>query len=1318
MSRSAISKRACLRVAAACALAAVAALLTLVPAASADVTVCAAGSEAGQCNQPKGVAVDFETGRVYVADNANNRIDVFKETGEFEFAFGWGVDTGTTELQTCTAASSCQAGLSGSEAGQFGAEVPLSFTTLLIAVDNGAASSSHHDIYVAEPVNNRVQKFSPSGAFLGSFGSEGSGPGQFEDEGIRGVGVTAAGVVYVADSKHSGEPGDSCGGEGRTKRVQKFEGSGALIGASEVTDVPCVDLSSFAVDSTGDFYLGNSAPAQSLRKYEASEPIATPIYEKEAGIAEWALAVDASDNLYAAQGESRKNESSLYSIFTIAKYTPAGTLLRRYGYGSIDTDASVKGLAARHTAAGDVYESERDKGEGLGNKVKYLAEAAAGPLFVPQSVEAAPIGNTKATLNAEINPEGKATDYQIEYVTQKSFETEGGWSSPKAKSTEPTPLGAEDFSLHYVNTQIGCASATRALIEAEECLSPETEYRFRVKASNPDGEGNSPIEGAFKTKQPLELGAAWSSEVGTDVARISAEVNPLTIAASGYFQVVDDAHFKASGFAAASDVPDVAHGQAPISFGNGESPAIRSALLSPLPAGTIYHYRLIATDIVLEPATFIGEAHSFTTFEANAAPPCANDPFRIGPAAFLPDCRAYEMVSPLDKESGDIKALGEATTALPAVLEQSSVDGGRLAYGTYRAFGDAPSAPYTSQYIASRGQGGWASHAISPLQARQAGEVTSRLDTEFKLFSPDLCEAWLRGTSDPPLTEDAATGYYDLYRRQDDECGGPQYEALTTLAPTSGFLAGLELQGASADGSAAVYVADGSLATASPSAAPQPGSCASNGLNCNLELYYRRAGSPLRYVCVLPNGISITGGCSAGTNADDHGQGRRSSYRHAISADGDEVFWSTFGSGSSKIYLRQNPGQAQSKFDGAGKCKEAAKACTLAVSQEAEEETGLGNSQFWTAAEDGSRAIFTSGTNLYEFDTAEAKDHLIAHRVLGVAGASADARWIYFASEEALTGPNAQGRSPVLFKSNLYLFHAGTLPVVATLGEPSLSTVFGSVDHRPLNNTAHLTADGRHLAFMTQTAPTGYDNLDAGNGKADAEVYLYDAGANEGAGGLLCASCNPSGARPVGADIVRGVLEFWAAAQLPVWENTLYQARSLATDGNRLYFESSDALTPRDGNGVGDVYEWEAPGTGSCVGEDAPGYSALNEGCVNLISSGQSPRAAEFVDADPSGHDVFFSTLSGLLPQDYGLLDIYDARIGGGFPQPPAPPAPCEGDACQSPPEAPNDPTPASAAFKGAGDATARKAKKKKHAKKKRHARGHRRRANRGGKSR
>jgi hypothetical protein len=137
----------------------------------------------------------------------------------------------------------------------------------------------------------------------------------------------------------------------------------------------------------------------------------------------------------------------------------------------------------------------------------------------------------------------------------------------------------------------------------------------------------------------------------------------------------------------------------------------------------------------------------------------------------------------------------------------------------------------------------------------------------------------------------------------------------------------------------------------------------------------------------------------------------------------------------------------------------------------------------------------------------------------------------------------------------------------------------------------------------------------------------------------------------------------------------------LSEDGKRLFFNSNVPLVPGDTNGAMDVYEWEAPGSGSCTTEK-PAYHALNGGCLYLISSGQSPTGSEFYDASPDGRDVFFNTESSLLPRDPGLVDLYDARAGGGFAEPSAQ-AECEGEACQSPPAPPQPPTPASGAYVG-----------------------------------
>lgn len=125
-------------------------------------------------------------------------------------------------------------------------------------------------------------------------------------------------------------------------------------------------------------------------------------------------------------------------------------------------------------------------------------------------------------------------------------------------------------------------------------------------------------------------------------------------------------------------------------------------------------------------------------------------------------------------------------------------------------------------------------------------------------------------------------------------------------------------------------------------------------------------------------------------------------------------------------------------------------------------------------------------------------------------------------------------------------------------------------------------------------------------------------------------------------------------------------------------------LGARDTNAMGDVYQWEEAGTGGC--DFSASYSAQASGCLSLISLGQSLADSEFVEASPSGADAFFTTASSLLPQDYGLVDLYDAREGGGLPTPPLQKPDCEGEACQNPAAAPEFSTPSSSTFSGAGN--------------------------------
>jgi hypothetical protein len=287
---------------------------------------------------------------------------------------------------------------------------------------------------------------------------------------------------------------------------------------------------------------------------------------------------------------------------------------------------------------------------------------------------------------------------------------------------------------------------------------------------------------------------------------------------------------------------------------------------------------------------------------------------------------------------------------------------------------------------------------------------------------------------------------------------------------------------------------------------------------------------------------------------------------------------------------------------------------------------------------------------------------------------------VYFVSSELLTGIEANifGEEAVKGQPNLYLAEGGAFTFIGRLGsEEALAYIDLNNERKrpsapdslqPVQRTSRVSSDGRHLAFTTTRPLSGYDNTDQTSGQPDTELFLYDADPGAGPGTLACVSCNPTQARPTGRKVGKfpaAEAFSWAAALLPGWSEQLKPSRLLSADGNRLYFESFDALTPRDQNGMQDVYQWErATSAAQCEEAGAELFSAEAGGCLSLISTGEDEEDSELIDASVGAKDVFFATEASLLPQDPALVDLYDAREGGGFPVEVSP-IDCEGEACQ-----------------------------------------------------
>lgn len=293
-----------------------------------------------------------------------------------------------------------------------------------------------------------------------------------------------------------------------------------------------------------------------------------------------------------------------------------------------------------------------------------------------------------------------------------------------------------------------------------------------------------------------------------------------------------------------------------------------------------------------------------------------------------------------------------------------------------------------------------------------------------------------------------------------------------------------------------------------------------------------------------------------------------------------------------------------------------------------------GGGKFETASADGEVAFFTTGAHLWRYVAATdtATDLTPGGGVIGVLGASSDGSYLYY-----------------LAADGVHLIHGAANTKIATAADAS--------NYPPTTGTARVSADGTHLVFLSSASLTGYDNTDRKTGLPDSEVFLYDAA---GAGQLTCVSCRPSGLQPAGSSTIPGSAR--NGEQLDATNS--YKPRALSADGSRVFFDSDDAVIPSgDSDNAPDVYQWEAVGP-NCAKAD---------GCVSLISSGRL-GGASFVDASTSGDDVFFITDASLVGADPGSFDLYDARVGGGFPEPLIP-IPCFGDSCQSLPSETTDPS-------------------------------------------
>jgi hypothetical protein len=642
---------------------------------------------------------------------------------------------------------------------------------------------------------------------------------------------------------------------------------------------------------------------------------------------------------------------------------------------------------------------------------------------------------------------------------------------------------------------------------------------------------------------------------------------------------------------------------------------------------------------------------------------CPNEAIRLeqGVSEYLPDCRAYEMVTPPYKEGYPL---------LPFRSGYSSDGEKAILYSLGDLVGD-PGQGQTIEgaalYSATRTSSGWQLVSLnSPLS-----EFVGQIPVAVEGNSGETL--WLQHTpQQSALTQDlyirSATGAFSLVGPASPPPQGEE-EPSNQIAATG-------------EGSA------------------PPVAATSNYEHIILE------GGPLYEYSGTGNSqpipVGVTGGKES-TNlinmcGTDLGGGLGGSAYNALSASGETIFFTIDMScgvlKSAEVFARLH-GSVVSP-EAASTVDVSASECTLGLA------CGEGSGKnFEGASEDGRRVFFTStqkltneavngtasgdaagearercsaivpgagGCNLYEYrftepEGAEPRGELRlveGGEVLGVAGIAEDGTRVYYVSRNQVAGSgvDALGNGPITGGDNLYVDDTvtGETKFIATLEEKDEAAWVKAFVRRPVEVAGD---EGQFLLFASSTPGLTSDDT-----SPLEQLFEYDAETGE----LVRVTQGEDGYNDNGNDVNEGLEPTSITSFAGELGRAGYDFKStvnrlnISEDGKTVFFVTAGRLSPRAVSaeaGCRSVYEFRTAG-------------ALSEGVVHLVSDGRDTQlykgqdcGAEFHAMDASGGNVLFSTADPLVSSDTDgfQVDLYDVREGGGFPSAPSAPE-CVGEAC------------------------------------------------------
>ncbi|HEY1354789.1 MAG TPA: fibronectin type III domain-containing protein [Solirubrobacterales bacterium] len=868
------------------------------------------------------------------------------------------------------------------------------------------------------------------------------------------------------------------------------------------------------------------------------------------------------------------------------------------------------------------------------------------------------VTRTTALLNGSLDPDGLPTTYWFEYGIDTNYR----------QRTAEASAGSGSGSVSADPTEI-------------DNLQPGRLYHFRLVAQNSLGMTRGPDQ-TFAAASAPSISGVRPSDVGESGATLNARIDPAGFPTTYRFEYGPTASY--------GQVSPPGGG----SVGEGHAPVPVSQQLTGLDPGVTYHFRVVATN---EWGTEVTDDSTFNFFPQD----CPNAYARqLTRSAYLPDCRAYELVSPgnasaIELYPGDVtedlffytfgsifiphyktEALNLGTARNPSRFSFSGLSGALP--------GTNPPNSLLDTYTSTRTTSGWVTRYWG-LRGNEALVASgAKCDLEMKICidyktrpAIGATEEDLEGVSRAPYVWDQEGNSLGRWPTNVNVVkNGTKYIGDDHPSPDFSHYVFSSVN--------IPFTPDGTTGA--------PGSAYDNEIE----------DATVEKVSLLPGGDDIQKGTGGSGETEEFVK------IPAVSTDGSHILMTTENNGGVNLYMRVGDSLT---YEIAG---------------------GKNSIQLIGMTSDGSKVVFASrdhvtpddtdlpfSTDIYVWEEKTGEITRVSQgngagnsnacspneEELGplcsavplktqrrdsddpIASQSGD---VYFYSPEQLD-PNNPG---VFNEKNLYVYRHGAVKYVATLDAKT------SIDR------IQISPDGSHVAFLTAARLTGYDN------QGWREMYVY----NPETGVIRCASCIPTGEPP---QVLRppeetGLAQFPFEPERgePSKDVMASQSGRFMSDDGRVVFATSDSLVEGDTNGLVDVYEF--------VG-----------GRPQLISSGTAQAdllpgnhfyPGEYTGVEAISHDgvdVFFSTYDTLAPdEDFNgqFMKFYDARTNGGFP-PPQEHLPCvAADECHGV----ENPTPATsqirtdAALGSNRGSNGRSAKHKKRHRKRAKAR-HRRRRHAGG---